>query len=245
MGSVFVLLIIVLLALVVVQLGTNALILTGMSRTAAQFQAASAFFGTGFTTAEAEMVVAHPVRRRVILRLIVAGNIGLTSAMATLIVTFVQQSDEPFAQNVTLAVILVLCVLALGLLFKLSFVKGPIDSLQRRIIERAGVAHPVDYEVLLKVTHGFCVSDFEIGEGHPLAGKALWESRPSDAGIVILGIYPKGEEFVGAPDKEARVEAGDTVMVYGSEEAVQKMAGREGDDEARADAKKDGDEAIL
>lgn len=224
MGSVLALLIIVLLALVVVQLGTNALVLTGMSRTAAQFQAASAFFGVGFTTAEAEMVVSHPARRRVILRLIIAGNVGLTSAMTTLIVTFVQRGDLPLAQNLMLAVILLLSVLALGLLFKFRVVKGPIDFLQRRFVERGGVAKAVDYEVLLKASYGFCVSDFEIVEGHPLAGKALWESRPSDEGIVILGIYPKGREFMGAPGKDARVEAGDTVMVYGAEMAVKKMA---------------------
>jgi hypothetical protein len=66
--------------------------MTGLSWDAASFQAYSAFFGVGFTTREAELVVRHPVRRRIIRDLIFAGNVGLTSALATLIVTFVQTS---------------------------------------------------------------------------------------------------------------------------------------------------------
>ena len=64
MGALIALLVIVLLSLLAVRLGANALVLSGMSKSAAQFQAASAFFGTGFTTNEAELVVNHPVRRR-------------------------------------------------------------------------------------------------------------------------------------------------------------------------------------
>ena len=216
-------LIIVLLALLAVQLGTNALVLTGMSLPAARFQATSAFFGVGFTTKEAEMVVNDPVRRKIITHLIIAGNIGLTSAMATVIVTFVQRSDEAFEKNLAFLAVLILSVLALGLFFRLPFVKGPIDILQRRALGAAGKLRAVDYEVLLKVKHGFCVSDLEISEGHPLAGKSLRDSRPSDSGIVVLGIYHVEGEFVGAPSKEAVINAGDTVMVYGAEEAVDRL----------------------
>lgn len=223
MVSVLVVLIIVLLALTVVQVGTNALVLTGMSLPAARFQAASAFFGTGFTTKEAEMVVTHPVRRKIILHLIIAGNIGLTSAMATLIVTFVQRDDQSMAQNAGFIVILILSAIGLGLFFQLRFIKKPLDLLQRWLLESAGNLRAVDYEVLLKVKHGFCVSDLEISDGHPMAGKALLESRPADMGIVVLGIYHRGGRFEGAPNKEAVVSAGDTIMVYGSEEAVDSL----------------------
>ncbi len=93
MGSVLAVLIIVLLALLVVQVGTNTLVLTGMSLRAARFPAGSALFGDVFTIKEAAMAVSHPVRLKIILYLIVAGNIGLTSAMATLNVTSVQRDE--------------------------------------------------------------------------------------------------------------------------------------------------------
>ncbi|NNC87995.1 MAG: TrkA C-terminal domain-containing protein [Akkermansiaceae bacterium] len=224
MGAILALLVIVLLALLVVQIGTNALVLTGMTLPVARFQAASAFFGTGFTTKEAELVVNHPVRRRIIMHLIVAGNIGLTSAMATLVVTFVGQSDEPMANTLSLLGILVLGVVAVGMFLNLSFIKKPLDAVMRRSLESSGVVRAVDYEVLLKVKQGFCVSDLEILDGHPMAGRSLKDSRPSDRGIVVLGIYHQGGRFEGAPDKDAVINPGDTIMIYGSEEHINAFA---------------------
>ncbi len=108
------------------------------------------------------MVVNHPVRRRIILILIVSGNIGLTSALATLIVTFVASDGPEGMPRLALVGTLVLGVLVLAVFMNLPFVKNPLDALMRRWLERAGVVRVVDYELLLKVSHGFCVSDFEM-----------------------------------------------------------------------------------
>lgn len=224
MGAFVALLIIVLFALLIVQLGTNALLLTGMSNPVSRFQAASAFFGVGFTTREAELVVNHPVRRRIILHLIIAGNIGLTSALATLISTFVRNNNEGGPGTGLLLILVLLSVLVLAAFLRLPFIRKPLDAVMRHSLERGGLVRAVDYELLLKVREGFCVSDFEVSAGHPLAGKKLMESRPSDFGIVILGIYHQGGDFEGAPGKEAIIHPGDTVMVYGNEEAVERMA---------------------
>lgn len=224
MGPLLALLIIILVALLVVQLGANALLLTGMSSPVARFQSASAFFGVGFTTREAELVVAHPVRRRIILLLIISGNIGLTSALATLIVTLISADAKGDIPDLTLIGILVLGILVLGVFLNLPFVKRPLDAVMRRALEGAGVVRAVDYELLLKVSHGYNVSDLEIEDGHPLAGKALGETRPNDRGIVVLGIYRQGGRFEGVPGKDSVIQAGDTVMVYGSEKAVEWLA---------------------
>jgi hypothetical protein len=223
MGAFLALLVIVVAALLVVQLGTNALILTGMTLPVARFQAASAFFGVGFTTREAELVVNHPVRRRVILHLIIAGNIGLTSALATLIVTFVQNSRHDSVPHALLLLLVLLGGLLTAAIFNLPFIKKPLDLVMRKSLERAGVVRAVDYELLLRVREGYCVSDLEIMEGHPMADRTLRESRPSEEGIVVLGIFRKDGEFEGAPGKEAVIRAGDTVMVYGSDDDVERL----------------------
>jgi hypothetical protein len=217
--------VIVVLALLIVQLGANALVLTGMSQSAARFQASSAFFGVGFTTREAEMVVDHPVRRRIILHLIIAGNIGITSALATLIVTMLDNERTGFS----LLLLLVLVVggaLAFGLLLNVGFVKRPLDRMMKFALKRAGVIRALDYDVLLHVREGFSVSEVELWEGHPYAGLELRQSRPSDAGIVVLGIHGKDGRFIGAPDKSVMLHPGDVAMVYGSDNAVRRM--REG-----------------
>ncbi len=223
MGSLFALLAIIFISLLVVRIGTNALVLTGMSLTAAQFQAASAFFGVGFTTSEAEMVVDHAVRRKIILNLIIAGNIGLTSALATLIITLFRGSNESGDRMLLIFALLFLGAVTLYFLMNTSFVRKPLDILMRYWLERAGVVRALDYELLLNVQHGYSVSDFKIEVGHPFAGKALFESRPNDQGIVVLGVSKQGGTFVGTPSKDEVLEAGDTVMIYGYEDAVDKM----------------------
>ena len=94
MAPIIALLVIALVSLLAVRVGATALMMTGLSWDTASFQAYSAFFGVGFTTKEAEMVVNHPVRRRIIRDLILAGNVGLTSALATLVVTLLQTGSE-------------------------------------------------------------------------------------------------------------------------------------------------------
>lgn len=218
------LLVLVVLALLIVQLGANALILTGMSQAAARFQAASAFFGVGFTTLEAEMVVDHPVRRRIILHLIVAGNIGLTSALATLIVTMMRNDPDGF-HFLLLLFIIVGGAVAFGLLMNVRWIKGPLDALMKRSLKKVGVIEALDYEVLLNLKEGFSVSEVQVEAGHSFASKALMESRPSDLGVVVLGIHRNDGTFVGAPNKTERIEAGDVIMIYGANEVVERVSG--------------------
>jgi len=222
MGSFLALLIIVLVALMVVKLGSSALQLTGMSKPVALFQAASAFFGVGFTTKEAEQVVSHPVRRRIILHLIIAGNIGLTSALATLLVTFMQGGERGIGGTFAWLGITAVVVLAIGLFVNLRFVRVPIDRFLKFTLLKSGLRKVVDYDYLLNLQDGFCVYDGEIGNSHPWIGMALWEVSPADQGIIVLGIYRNDGEFVGAPNKDSVVRPGDVLMVYGRSEDVRK-----------------------
>lgn len=220
MGPFFALVVIVLLALLVVRIGTNALLLTGMSLPVSRFQAASAFFGVGFTTSEAELVVNHPVRRRIILHLIVAGNIGLTSAAATLVMSFVRNSEKGVGQIFLWIVLLALGVGVVGLVFKLPVISGPFDRMMCASLEKAGLKRAMDFELLLKLRDGYAVVDFVLEEGHPWANKHLYQSRPADDGLVVLGIERTSGEFLGAPDKDVLLAVGDTITVYGSESAA-------------------------
>ena len=224
MGSLFALLTIIFISLLVVRIGTNALVMTGMSLPAAQFQASSAFFGVGFTTSEAEMVVEHTVRRKIILQLIIAGNIGITSALATLIVTLFRGSTENSSHLILIFGALFVCAAALYFTVNTAFIRKPLDMVMRYWLERAGVVRALDYELLLNVQHGYCVSDFHIEINHPFAGKSLMHSRPNDQGIVILGVSKPDGSFIGTPNKDEILEPGDTIMVYGSEDAVDTMA---------------------
>lgn len=86
-------LIIIAISLLIVRVATVALTLTGLTEEVARFQARSALSGTGFTSREAEMVVSHPVRRRIISFLILLQNARLITAITTLLLSFINADD--------------------------------------------------------------------------------------------------------------------------------------------------------
>jgi len=94
MLALFSFIIVILFSLIVVKIGAIALEATGLSIDISQFQSQSAFSGVGFTTQESEVLMAHPVRRKILRFLMLMGSAGLTSAVATLILTFMRAEGE-------------------------------------------------------------------------------------------------------------------------------------------------------
>ena len=221
MTSIIALLVITLVSLLVVRVGATALMMTGISWDTASFQSYSAFFGVGFTTREAEMVVNHPVRRRIIRDLILAGNIGLTSALATLVVT-ITQGDIQLHPLVVIA-ILAACTALVVYLFRIGWLQKALDHVIRRALEKTGLVRVLDYELLLRIQSGFCVSEVEIMPETPVVNRTLRESRPLDHGVIILAIKRNEETLPGIPGPNTTLLPGDVVTVYGQEGAVKRM----------------------
>ena len=55
------------ISFLIVRAAAIALMMTGLDHKRSIFQALSAFTGTGFTTKEAEKVINHPLRRKIII----------------------------------------------------------------------------------------------------------------------------------------------------------------------------------
>lgn len=221
MAYVIALFVITVVSLLVIRVGATALMMTGLSWDTASFQSYSAFFGVGFTTREAEMVMNHPVRRRIIRDLIFAGNIGLTSGLATLIVT-VLQGDRHFDPLLVVAS-LVIGILALIFLFRIGWFQKIIDRNIQRALESAGLVRALDYELLLRIQAGFCVSEIEILPGTCLAGRMLKETRPAEWGVLIMAIARGGEVMPGLPGPRTVVQTGDVVTAYGQDHDLKKI----------------------
>jgi len=83
------LLLVVSFSIIITRIATIALTYTGLARESARFQARSAFTGVGFTTSESENLVNHPVRRRILMLLMLFGNAGIVTAIASVVMTFV------------------------------------------------------------------------------------------------------------------------------------------------------------
>ncbi len=62
--------------------------------------------------------------------------------------------------------------------------------------------------------------------GDWIVGRPLGELRLRDEGILVLGVVRPNGTYVGAPGKETCIEAGDTVILYGRDEAFADLAVR-------------------
>ncbi|MBW3578326.1 MAG: hypothetical protein KY462_11425 [Actinobacteria bacterium] len=119
---------VVAISVVVTRVATAALTVTGVSHDLASFQARSAFTGVGFTTSET--VANHPVRRRIILILMLLSNAGIATVIASLVVGFVDTDSARVA-----AARLAGLAVGLAILWLLT-ASDPLERAMRRSIER-------------------------------------------------------------------------------------------------------------
>lgn len=223
------LLLIVALALMVVRIGATALMMTGISRDVAEFQSISCFFGVGFTTAEAEMIVGHPTRRRIAQHLIIAGNIGLTGALTTVIISFIQDEPDlldnlipfegPNAVFFKLGSILV-GILFVGGIFRLGVVKRVLELIIKKSLQRFQSVRAIDYETVLRSSDGYAVMQVEIEYGHHMIGRTLAGVMLGSKGVLVLGIKRKTGQYIGAPHSTTDILDGDMLTVYGQEDSI-------------------------
>ena len=211
-------------SLLVTRVASVALEHTGLSRDAARFQARSAFTGAGFTTAEAEHVVGHPVRRRVIMWLMLVGNVGIVSAMAALLLSAIDLRTQ---QGVGLILgILVGGSVLLAILGTSRWVDRQMCRAIRWALDRWTELDAEDYSRLLHLRDGYTVSRFPVSEGDWVDGKSLSAAGLSEEGIIVLGVECPGELFVGAPSADVELRAGDDVLVYGQATRIRELCSR-------------------
>jgi hypothetical protein len=207
------LLVVLSVSLLIMRIGAVALTLTGLSRESARFQAQSAFLGVGFTTQEAEHVVDHPVRRRIIMMLMLLGNAGAVVTVSGLILVFLSASGPaswlPRAGGLIGGVALLWVV----------FTSRTIDQHLSRIIAIA-LRHWTDLDVrdyasLLRLAGEYSVIEMRVRSDEWLANKTLAELDLRSEGALVLGIERTDGSYVGAPRGPTAVQPGDLLIAYG------------------------------
>jgi uncharacterized membrane protein len=138
------------LSLVITRIATIALSLTGLSWEASRFQARSAVTGTGFTTSETEKVVNHPVRRKIIMMLMVLRSAGLMTIIISLIFSFANSAEDTEMLYRVLG--LFMGILILLLLSRSKFIDNTLNKLIRKALKRWTKLEVRDYENMLKLS---------------------------------------------------------------------------------------------
>ena len=227
-------LIVGLLSLLFTRLATGALIATGMPPEIAAFQARSAFTGAGFTTTEAENVVNHAARRRVISTTMFVGNLGVPTLVVTVLLGLLAPGPGETSTR--------LLVLAAGLavMVVLAFSK-PVTrffvELGRRgsqpIIRRALGKEAEELRVL---SDDLVVDALTLEEDVPLRSvRGLQQALPE---LRVLGVRPGGRtgQFIAGPPTDVEFHAGDELVVLAHRDRLAEVMAASAEGDAADDA---------
>jgi len=216
------LLVVISLSILVTRIATVALTFTGMSREVARFQSRSAFTGVGFTTNEAEQIVSHPVRRRIVMILMLFGNAGIITVVASLVIAFV--NIENAQDSVWIRVVALLA--GLGIIFAIatsSWIDRRLSKIINWALRRYTDIDVRDYASLLHMAGEYKVAELYVDPHDWLADRKLLDLDLEGEGVLVLGITRTDGKFVGAPNGESKILPGDTLVVYGRDSAFREL----------------------
>ena len=191
---------------------------TGLSRDSARFQARSAFTGVGFTTSEAEYIVANPVRRKIVMWLMLVGNVGIVSSMSALLLSALDVREN--ADVGRLVAVLVMGLITLWFLGMSETVDRGARAVVQFAIRRWSKLEAIDYVQLLHLRDDYKVARFALESDHWLVGKTIADAQLIHEGMLVLGIECPLGTFLGTPASDVAFHAGDTVVIYGQAERV-------------------------
>jgi len=221
MAYVGILLVAILVSFIVVRIGGFALQLTGIEPDVARFQALSAFSGTGFTTTEAERVVQHRTRRRIVTILIILGNAGLVTIIATLVASFTQVSGYSWF-FIRLAIIIVSILVLYRLIIASRVANRVLDWVRKPLMNRILREAPVTEEVF-RIGKDWGVHLVMIKEKSKNIGLSLADVI-AEGDIEILAIDRAGVSLT-QPDRGEKIEEGDRLLIYGNRKSVGRLLG--------------------
>ncbi|MEM7409688.1 MAG: TrkA C-terminal domain-containing protein [Myxococcota bacterium] len=241
MLAVATLLVVLLLSVLVTRIASVALVHTGLGEEAARFQARSAFTGTGFTTAETEAIVSHPLRRRIVGHLMLAGNVGIVTAVSSLLVSMWSFEAGGWQRPAALAVgLLALCGFATS-----RWVDGWLCAAIRWGLMRFSDIDLRDYARVLHLRDDYSIHELRITSDDWICERTLGELKLEDEGVRVLAVACPGGGFLGAPPSDTELQAGDQLVIYGRASRIaeleQRPVGASGD-ERHAAARREQDE---
>jgi hypothetical protein len=226
---------ILLISVIIVRVASIMLRLTGLSEDVAKFQARSAFTGTGFTTREAEGIINHPVRRRIIQSLMLIGNIGVVSFISSIIISVLTVQS-------TASLPLLAVIGGAGLLLLLLFTKSRLigilfTKIVERLLRKWTRLYTHDYASLLNLQAEYEVTTFTVPAASWFTNRMIKDLKLTDEGVLILAVRRSDGYFIGTPKSTTVLYPEDQVIMYGREPhlrmIITRPAGAPGDADHR------------
>lgn len=224
MIGILTLIFVIALSMLITKAGAIALVHTGMERERARFQARSAFTGAGFTTSESEMVVKHPMRRKIIMVLLLLGNAGFVTAISSLILGFSGAQDA--RSQASHFYLLIGGILLLFLTTRSRKLERLLDRIIVWFLKRFTDLRPKYFERMMVIMDDFEVTEVSVRDNPWLRDSTLAELRLPEEGLLILGVIQKNERYNGVPRGEYRIHPEDRLIIYGQADQIANLTQR-------------------
>jgi hypothetical protein len=202
--------------LLIARIGTILLINTGLDQPTASFQSLSALTGTGFTTRASESVVGNELRRRIVMVLMIIGNIGLAGGVAALISIFRRENVE---FNMVRAAALVLILAAIFWISGRKRIWRRVNARLESYIQKRPMFRKSTAEELLSFHDNYSIVEIQVQENDNNVGKSLRDTDFRSRNILVLSI-DSNDEIIPMPSPDMKIESNDKLICFGNVESI-------------------------
>lgn len=220
MFAILSLLAVVAVSLVITRVATVVLVASGMSRESARFQSRSAFTGAGFTTNESEAIVNHPLRRRVVMMLMLLGNAGIVAAASGLILGF---RGGAAGSELLRVALLVVGLIALVRLSRSRWVDDRLTAAIAWLLNRYTELPQLDAGQLLELPHNRVVAELAVRDGDAIAGRRFADLQLRERGATVLGYTSIDGRYHADIDGDTVVTPGDTLVLHAERSVLREL----------------------
>ncbi|MDG0795214.1 TrkA C-terminal domain-containing protein [Cohnella ginsengisoli] len=199
----------ILIVFLVVEISAILMRATGLEHPIARFQVISLLTGTGFTTKESELILGHPVRRRIGIFLILFGAFSL-AVMISCVSAIIAPDFHLYPLSLASGA-LVLVYLAL----RIPAVTKQLEKRMSGAFRQSFAIHELAIQEVLYLEKEDAFIDIPIDEASPAIGRKIRDlcDRLPDVNILLI---KRGTIAIRDRRMETPLEAGDVLYVYGS-----------------------------
>ena len=203
-GELTFLFLIFLLLFLIMEVATVLLVLTGLDRDTARFQAVSLISASGYTTSESELVVRHPLRRRIAMFLMISGTIALAFIISVMVRILSRGLSGPEDVFFALSVLLVVY-----LMFRSPKIVGVFSAKLEKQLAGQPYLKKRSVEELLKLDENYSIAEVHLTNNDaPWINKTLSQTRLRDQGVMVLSIRRRGGHGDSRSPRHRRAETG-------------------------------------
>ncbi|MBB6674351.1 TrkA C-terminal domain-containing protein [Cohnella nanjingensis] len=204
-----------LIVLFVIEIAVVLMWATGLEYPIARFQVVSLLTGTGFTTSESELILGHPVRRRVGIFLILFGAFSLAvviSCISTVLAPDFHLLPLSIGAGILFAILVVL---------RLPATKRYLSERLTRAFQQTFELQELSIDEVLLCEEGDAFVDVPIGKRSRLAGQTLDQVCKELKDLNVL-LIKRGTVTIRDARMHTPLEAGDVLYIYGNEAEIER-----------------------